>query len=134
MIAQPGYDCGLVNSAALRYSFPPLNRFMSVAIPFQVLTLRDEDERMAMEFSIACGPEDRPIIPGAGGFRRARWARQGKGKSGGFRVVYFFWLRRGGFTWLRFTPNRERRHLRQRIGTCSQRLAAEIKKAAKGGR
>ena len=44
---------------------------------------------MAMEFHIACAPEDHPVIPGAGGFRKARWARPGKGKSGGFRVVYF---------------------------------------------
>jgi hypothetical protein len=35
-------------------------------------------------------PEGHPVIPGASGFRKARWARQGKGKSGGFRVVYFF--------------------------------------------
>jgi hypothetical protein len=29
----------------------------------------NEDERMAMEFYIACAPEDHPVIPGAGGFR-----------------------------------------------------------------
>jgi len=45
---------------------------------------------MAMEFLITCAPEDHPVIPGAGGFRKARWARRGNGKSGGFRVVYFF--------------------------------------------
>jgi hypothetical protein len=44
----------------------------------------------AMEFYIACTPGDHPVIPGAGGFRKARWARPGKGKSGGFRVIYFF--------------------------------------------
>ena len=45
---------------------------------------------MAMEFYIACAPEDHPVIPGAGGFRKVRQARPGKGKSGGFRAVYFF--------------------------------------------
>ena len=50
----------------------------------------DEEERMAMEFYIACAPEDHPVIPGAGGFRKVRQARPGKGKSGGFRAVYFF--------------------------------------------
>ena len=49
-----------------------------------------EDERMALEYFIACAPESHPIIPGAGGFRKGRWARRGTGKSGGFRVVYFF--------------------------------------------
>ena len=56
----------------------------------QVSALLDEEERMAMEFFIACAPDDHPVIPGAGGFRKARWSRRGTGKSGGFRVVYFF--------------------------------------------
>jgi len=30
------------------------------------------------------------VIVGAGGFRKARWARRGGRKSGGFRVTYFF--------------------------------------------
>jgi hypothetical protein len=53
-----------------------------------VSALLNEDERMAMEFYIACAPEDHPVIPGAGGFRKARWAGRGKGKSGGFRALY----------------------------------------------
>lgn len=56
----------------------------------QVSALLDPDERMAMEFFIACRPEDHPIIAGTGGFRKARWAREGQGKSGGLRIVYFF--------------------------------------------
>ena len=42
-----------------------------------------------MEFFIAGAPEDHPVIPGSGGFRKARWARRGKGKSGGFRLYIF---------------------------------------------
>jgi hypothetical protein len=53
----------------------------------QVSTLLNEDERVAMEFYITCAPEDHPVIPGAGGFRKARWATRGKGKSGGSRVI-----------------------------------------------
>jgi len=56
----------------------------------QASALLKENERMAMEFYIACAPEDHPVIPGTGGFRKARWARRGEGKSGGLRVVYFF--------------------------------------------
>lgn len=56
----------------------------------QVSALMDEEERAAMEFFIARGAEDHPIIAGTGGFRQARWARRGRGKSGGFRVIYFF--------------------------------------------
>ena len=56
----------------------------------QVAALMDEEERAAMEFFIAGAPDDHPVIPGAGGFRKARWGRHGQGKSGGFRVIYYF--------------------------------------------
>ena len=29
------------------------------------------------------------VIPGAGGLRKVRWTRQGMGKRGGARVIYF---------------------------------------------
>ncbi len=47
----------------------------------QVSTLLDEEEQLALEFFIACAPEDHPVIPGSGGFRKARWARHGKGRA-----------------------------------------------------
>lgn len=50
----------------------------------------NEEERLAMEFLIACTPELHPLISGTGGFRKARWARSGQGKSGGYRVIYFY--------------------------------------------
>ncbi|SPE38229.1 conserved hypothetical protein [Candidatus Sulfopaludibacter sp. SbA6] len=50
----------------------------------------DEEERAAMEFFIAYAPEVHPVVPGAGGFRKARWARSGRGKSGGLPVIYSF--------------------------------------------
>ena len=45
-----------------------------------------------LEESIAAGPERHPLIPGTGGFRKARWRRPGGGKSGGARVIYYFML------------------------------------------
>lgn len=50
-----------------------------------------------MEFYIALTAGDHPVIPGRGGFRKARWARRGQGKRGGFRVIYF-WI---AFAWMR---------------------------------
>ena len=40
-----------------------------------------------LEESIAAEPERHPLIPGTGGFRKARWRRPGGGKSGGVRVI-----------------------------------------------
>src|SRR5581483_5256186 len=33
------------------------------------------------------------LIPGTGGFRKARWSRAGGGKSGGVREIYFSMVR-----------------------------------------
>ena len=45
-----------------------------------------------MEASIAADPEAHPVIIGIGGIRsKARWGRQGKGKSAGVRVIYYYW-------------------------------------------
>jgi hypothetical protein len=100
----------------------------------QVSRLLNEDERMAMEFYIACAPGDHPVIPGAGGFRKARWARRGKGRSGGFRVVYFFLAEPGRIYMAAI-------YAKSRMGTLSAadrnvlaKLAVQIKRAAQGGR
>ena len=42
-----------------------------------------------MEQAIADDPEAHPVIPGTNGVRKARWARQGGGKSAGVRVIYY---------------------------------------------
>jgi hypothetical protein len=46
-------------------------------------------------------PECGDVIVGTGGLRKMRFAdaRRGKGKRGGLRIVYFWWLRGAQF-WL----------------------------------
>ena len=39
---------------------------------------------------IAGHPEAGDVIPGTGGLRKVRWGREGAGKRGGARVIYFF--------------------------------------------
>ena len=48
------------------------------------------EERNAMELHVAVNPEIHPVVAGTGGVRKARWRRQGKGKRGGVRVIYFY--------------------------------------------
>jgi len=38
---------------------------------------------------IAANPYAGDVVPGSGGCRKVRWTRQGMGKRGGARVVYF---------------------------------------------
>ncbi len=32
------------------------------------------------------------VIPGSGGLRKVRWAARGRGKRGGLRLIYFWWM------------------------------------------
>jgi len=49
-----------------------------------------EDERFEFVDFIASNPEAGDIIPETGGVRKIRWRRQGSGKRGGVRVIYFY--------------------------------------------
>jgi hypothetical protein len=100
----------------------------------QVSALMNEEERMAMEFYIACAPEDHPVIPGTGGFRKARWARRDQGKSGGFRVIYFFLAEPGRIYMAAIYAKSRKETLSAADRNVLAKLAASIKKVAKGGR
>lgn len=39
---------------------------------------------------LAAQPKAGDLIEGTGGVRKLRWARGGRGKSGGVRVIYYF--------------------------------------------
>lgn len=49
-----------------------------------------EDERAEFVDYIARNPDVGDIIPDTGGVRKVRWGRQGSGKRGGVRVIYFY--------------------------------------------
>jgi hypothetical protein len=49
----------------------------------------DEERSSFIDF-IARNPEAGDLIPQTGGVRKVRWARQGTGKRGGVRVIYFY--------------------------------------------
>jgi len=51
------------------------------------------DERYReLQRALMENPELGDVMPGTGGFRKARWhdARRGKGKRGGLRVIYYY--------------------------------------------
>ena len=48
-----------------------------------------EDERLEFIDWISENPLVGDVIPGAGSLRKVRWSRQGMGKRGGARVIYF---------------------------------------------
>ena len=54
-----------------------------------------EDERGEFCAYLAANPEAGAVIRQSGGCRKVRWAREGTGKSGGVRVIYFMRSARG---------------------------------------
>jgi hypothetical protein len=48
-----------------------------------------EEERAEFAVFLAADPEAGVVVPESGGVRKVRWKRQGTGKSGGVRVIYF---------------------------------------------
>lgn len=73
---------------------------------------------MAMEFYIACAPEDHPVIPGAGGFR----------------VVYFFLAKPEQIYMAAIYAKSRMENLSAADQNVLAGVAAQIKKATKGGR
>lgn len=51
--------------------------------------LSDEKYRELQQYLME-HPEAGQIIRGSGGVRKIRWARQGMGKSGGVRIIYYW--------------------------------------------
>jgi hypothetical protein len=53
----------------------------------KLLSIEEHEELI---FTLALHPESGDEIPGTGGVRKVRFAARGKGKSGGVRVIYYF--------------------------------------------
>ena len=56
----------------------------------QAASVWDDDERSEFIDFIARNPEIGDLIPQSGGVRKIRWRRQGMGKRGGARIIYFY--------------------------------------------
>jgi hypothetical protein len=56
----------------------------------QVEKLLTEDERREVVDYLAANPMAGAVMQGTGGVRKMRWGRQGHGKRGGVRVIYYF--------------------------------------------
>jgi hypothetical protein len=56
----------------------------------------DDDGYGQLQQFMMLNPEAGPVVPGSGGVRKLRWRREGGGKRGGLRVIYY----------VRYDPNR----------------------------
>ena len=51
--------------------------------------MSDDDYRLLQE-ALITRPDVGDLIKGSGGLRKVRWKLEGKGKSGGIRVIYYW--------------------------------------------
>ena len=53
-----------------------------------------DDEYLRLQRRLAEDPAAGDLMPGTGGFRKFRWAdpRRGKGRRGGLRIIYYYFL------------------------------------------
>ena len=54
----------------------------------------DDDRFRDLQLALMSNPETGDAIPGTGGLRKVRFgdSRRGKGKRGGLRVIYYWWI------------------------------------------
>lgn len=64
-----------------------------------IYSYMNDAEYSALQTELASRPESGDIIPGSGGIRKVRWSGKGKGKRGGFRIIYY-WKTRKDEIWL----------------------------------
>ena len=48
-----------------------------------------DDEYRELQKALIADPEAGDVVPGSGGVRKLRWRAAGRGKRGGYRVIYF---------------------------------------------
>ena len=64
----------------------------------------DDDEYRELQKVLMDNPETGNIIPGSGGLRKVRWRAPGRGKRGGYRVIYYVRLKQGVILMLTMYP------------------------------
>jgi mRNA-degrading endonuclease RelE of RelBE toxin-antitoxin system len=67
-----------------------------------------DDDYGLLQQELMRNPEAGAVIRGSSGVRKIRWAATGRGKRGGYRVIYFVRQRNGEFWMLTIYPKNVR--------------------------
>lgn len=89
-----------------------------------IQSLLSDDEYRKLQIALMENPEKGDLIPGGSGLRKIRWARQGTGKSGGLRTIYYWALAQDQILMLFAYP-------KSRMENLTDRQLAELAKVAR---
>ena len=67
----------------------------------------DDVEYAEMQAFLSQRPDAGNVIRGSGGMRKLRWAGSGRGKRGGLRVIYYWWVAKDRISLLLAYPKKE---------------------------
>jgi mRNA-degrading endonuclease RelE of RelBE toxin-antitoxin system len=56
----------------------------------EVRSAFDDEDYRALQLALVLRPEQGTLIQGTGGLRKVRWGGKGHGKSGGYRIIYYW--------------------------------------------
>jgi hypothetical protein len=87
-----------------------------------------ESERDALIDFVAFAPLRGDVLVGTGGIRKVRFARGGRGKSGGVRVIYYFYNAEEPIYLLEVFGKNEKANLAAAERNALAKVVAEIKK------
>jgi hypothetical protein len=83
-------------------TYPPLADTLVPVLEFRetaiftrdVIALLSDEEYAELQGVLIVQPDAGDVIPGTGGLRKLRWSqkRRGKGKRGGVRVIYYWYV------------------------------------------
>ncbi|MDR3045342.1 MAG: type II toxin-antitoxin system RelE/ParE family toxin [Desulfovibrio sp.] len=91
-----------------------------------LLQLLPDDEYRELQYMLADNPACGDLIQGGGGIRKVRFSAQGKGKSGGVRVIYYWLSSRGQIYMLLIYPKSKKDTLTDKEISVLRELAKEL--------
>jgi mRNA-degrading endonuclease RelE of RelBE toxin-antitoxin system len=130
-----GDQSALDSNAAMPHNLFVSNPMLSIvetsAFVRRAENLLSTEEHEEMLFYLALHPLAGDEIPGTGGVRKVRFAARGKGKSGGVRVIYYFYDEENPLYAIFLYGKNEQANLTPKQKREVTTMAATIKAAAK---
>lgn len=100
----------------------------TLAFTRRITKLLSDDEYTALQWFLRATPKKGDVIQGTGGARKLRWSKEGQGKRGGLRIIYFYHDEKAVLWMLALYEKREQEDLSEQDKKIVKQLIQEIKK------